>query len=69
MARRTKEQKRVDDLIDQTCQTCMYGYQISIMDMKHLPAAGKKAAAAAGGGDAEIIAAIYEARGKYAKLA
>jgi hypothetical protein len=68
MARRTKEQKRVDDFIDQTCQACMYGWQINVMDMKHLPAAGN-AAAAAGGGDAEIIAAIYEARGKYAKLA
>jgi len=68
MARRTKEQKRIDDLVDNTCQKSMSGYQIDIMKMHHLTDAGK-AAVAAGGTDDEIKAAIYAARDKHAEPA
>lgn len=66
MARRTKEQKRQDDLVTRLCNSLMSGWQINIMDMHHLSDAGK-AAALAGKSDAEVEAAMVEARGKYAK--
>jgi len=66
MARRTKEQKRLDDLVSSLCQNSMNGYQINIMDMRHLSAAGESAATA-GKSDSEIESAINAARDQYAK--
>ena len=65
MARRTKEQKRLDDLIDNAAQDSVNGYSINIMDIHYLFDAGK-IAAAAGKSDEEIIAAIHQARDQYA---
>lgn len=66
--RRTKEQKRLDDLVSHVCQRCMSGYSIDIMKMHYLSDAGE-AAAAAGKSDAEIEAAIIAARDEHAKPA
>lgn len=65
MARRTKEQKRIDDLIDVTAQNCMEGYSINVMDVHYLFDAGRLAATA-GKSDEEIVAAIHQARDRYA---
>lgn len=65
MARRTKEQIRLDKLINSTAQSSLSGYQINVMDMHFLSEAGE-AAAKAGKSDDEIKAAILAARDKYA---
>jgi len=66
MARRTKEQKRLDDLVSRLCQNAMNGYQISIMDIGKLSKAGEDAAKS-GKSDSEIESAINAARDQYAK--
>ncbi len=65
MARRTKEQKRIDDLIDNAAQDSVNGYSINIMDIHYLFDAGRLAATA-GKSDEEIVAAIHQARDRYA---
>lgn len=65
MARRTKEQIRLDKLIGTTAQNSLSGYSINIMDGRYLSEAGE-AAAKAGKSDDEIKAAILAARDKYA---
>ena len=65
MARRTKEQIRLDKLINSTAQSSLSGYNIVVTDMCLLSEAGE-AAAKAGKSDDEIKAAIFEARDKYA---
>jgi len=65
MARRTKEQKRLDELVTSLCQCSCNGYQIDIMNLRHLSDAGESAAKA-GKSDDEIKAAIHAARDKYA---
>lgn len=68
MARRTKEQIRLDNLINSTAQSSLSGYHINITDMHFLSEAGE-AAAKDGKSDDEIKAAIFEARDKHAKKA
>jgi len=68
MARRTKEQIRQEKLVDRLCNSVMSGYRIDIMKMHHLSTAGKNAAAA-GKSDAEVEAAIIEARNQHAEAA
>lgn len=65
MARRTKEQKRIDDFISMTCQNALLGYQCDIMKLSKLSDAGE-AAAKSGGTNAEIEAAILAARDEHA---
>ena len=65
MARRTKEQKRIDDFISMTCQNALLGYQCDIMKLSKLSDAGE-AAAKAGGTNVEIEAAILAARDEHA---
>ncbi len=65
MARRTKEQIRLDKLISTTADNSMSGYSIKVTDIRHLFDAGE-AAAKAGKSDDEIKAAIIAARDKYA---
>lgn len=65
MARRTKEQKRLDELVERLCQSACNGWSINIMHLHHLSDAGE-AAAAAGKSDDEIKAAIEAARNKHA---
>ena len=64
MARRTKEQKRLDDLVDTLSQNACFRYSIPMVDLHHLSDAGE-AAVAAGKSDEEIKAAILAARDKY----
>ena len=68
MARRSKEQMRQERLVDGLCNKLMSGYRIDIMKMHHLSDAGESAAKA-GKSDAEVEAAIVEARDKYATKA
>ena len=55
MARRTKEQKRVDDLVNTLAQRHLNNVQVDIMDLSKISDAGK---AAAPNGDAAIEEAI-----------
>jgi len=64
-ARRTKEQKRIDDFISMTCQNSLLGYQCDIMKLSKLSGAGETVAKA-GGTDAEIETAILAARDEHA---
>lgn len=68
MARRTKEQKRLDDLITKLTSKSLAGYRIDVMKIHLLTDAGN-AAAADGKSDAEIEAAIIEARNQHAEAA
>ena len=54
MARRTKEQKRIDDLVDVTCQNASYGCSIPIMELGTLHNIVRAAAVA--GQDVEAAA-------------
>lgn len=65
MARRSKEQIRVENLIERFCNQALSGYQIDIMKLRHLSEAGENAAKA-GKSDAEIEAAINAARDEHA---
>ena len=55
MARRTKEQKRIDDLVNTLAQRNLNGVQVDIMDLGKISDAGLGAAP---NGDAAIEAAI-----------
>lgn len=63
MARRTKEQKRRDDLVERLCNELLTGWEINVFNMHKLSDAGK----AVSGSDDEVRAAIVAARDKYAK--
>jgi hypothetical protein len=61
MARRTKAQIQMENTVSRLCQEACNGWQINIMDLSKLSAAGT-AAANAGGDEAAIRTAIHAVR-------
>jgi putative aminopeptidase FrvX len=60
MARRTKEQKRIDDAVETACNKHAVGRQFDIFSLSKISDAGKAAAVAGADIDAAVLAAAIQ---------